>query len=88
MDKKFALSGSSERFFLSADTEDEGNCKFDPPPRPRALPSLLVLGVALFSFAVALGAWESGGEGRGGELSAAVEVIGEAIEAERQGEEY
>ena len=88
MDKKFALSGSSERFFLCADPEVESDGKPDAPLRPRALSSLLVLGVALFSFAVALGAWESGGEGRGGELSAAVEVIGEAIEAERQGEEY
>ena len=88
MDKKFALGGSSERFFESVDGEDSVSLSARGESRAHMLAPALLLGLAFVSFAGALGVWESSSGERGGEISAAVEVIGEAIEAERQGEEY
>ena len=86
MDKFFAFHNSCERFVSTVALDAAPGEK---PNLPRISPvPVLLCGVAFLSLAIALGSpLPSDGE-RGGELSAAIEVIGEAIEAERQGEEY
>lgn len=84
MDKKVALTDQSERFFAY-----EPDAAFEVKPDARGvIAPILLCGVAFLSLALAISSPLSSGEERGGELSDAVEVIGEAIEAERQGEEY
>ena len=84
MDKKFALTDKSERFVA---TEPDAAFEVKPGSRGATAP-ILLCGVAFLSLALVISSPLSNGEERGGELSDAVEVIGEAIEAERQGEEH
>lgn len=86
MDKNFALADPSERFVSSVAFAPEAALEVKPASRC-SLATVLLCGVAVLSLALAIGSPDAVGGSRG-ELSTAIEVIGEAIDAERQGAEY
>lgn len=83
MDKRFFTDLPCERFFSAEETPPAVSAAPSATARLRLCLPTLVLACAVLSFGLALGLRQPEGVG-GGELSAAVEVIGEALAEERE----